>query len=528
MVYVISKSGKPLMPTRRHGKVRRLLKSGLAVPISNMPFTIRLKYETTEYTQDLWLGIDPGRENIGFGVSKENGECVFLAELKTNNKSVKKNMDNRRSYRHQRRHYHRLRKQRKALRDNTSFVNGENNTLRNKPCKSRNISYPRMEKSITCKVISGAEAQFSNRKKRCELTPSARQLVQMHLLSIQKIMKFLPVTHIIIERNCFDFQKLENQDIKSWQYSKGILYGYKDYKQYVYELQNGRCLLCGCLHIDNYHHVRPLSEGGSDTPSNIAGLCDGCHNGVNGVHKNRDTVSRLLELKEGLFQKYKVGLLNTVMPSLIDEVNDYCVRNNISFSTTDGYETFKVRERHELPKRHSVDGYVISISDRNVNIQLADSVYIQQRFKKKSAASIQKLNFRGYYILQDGKEVLVARNRHKAEGQMEDSLEEYMLDYSSSHSKEECMEHLKSLIVKPAKRTYLAHKYGMVSGIHTGDIVKYEKHNKVKGNVKQDVFVATGIRILSSQVISYTKAKKSEFCRKLSSSCVPYINKVPI
>lgn len=26
MVYVISKDGKPLMPTKRHGKVRRLLK----------------------------------------------------------------------------------------------------------------------------------------------------------------------------------------------------------------------------------------------------------------------------------------------------------------------------------------------------------------------------------------------------------------------------------------------------------------------------------------------------------------------
>ena len=52
---------------------------------------------------------------------------------------------------------------------------------------------------------------------------------------------------------------------------------------------------------------------------------------------------------------------------------------------------------------------------------------------------------------------------------------------------------LKSMIVKPAKRTYLAHKYGLVSDIHTGDTVK--------GNVKQNVFVATGIRILSSQVI---------------------------
>jgi hypothetical protein len=30
MVYVISKAGKPLMSTERYGKVRRLLKQGLA------------------------------------------------------------------------------------------------------------------------------------------------------------------------------------------------------------------------------------------------------------------------------------------------------------------------------------------------------------------------------------------------------------------------------------------------------------------------------------------------------------------
>ncbi|MBK5262436.1 MAG: RRXRR domain-containing protein, partial [Peptostreptococcaceae bacterium] len=30
MVYVLNKDNKPLMPTNRHSKVRRLLKSGLA------------------------------------------------------------------------------------------------------------------------------------------------------------------------------------------------------------------------------------------------------------------------------------------------------------------------------------------------------------------------------------------------------------------------------------------------------------------------------------------------------------------
>ncbi|HOQ40330.1 MAG TPA: RRXRR domain-containing protein, partial [Fervidobacterium sp.] len=60
MVYVLSVEGKPLMPTKRHGKVRRLLKQQLAKLVKTKPFTIQLLYETTNYTQNITLGIDSG------------------------------------------------------------------------------------------------------------------------------------------------------------------------------------------------------------------------------------------------------------------------------------------------------------------------------------------------------------------------------------------------------------------------------------------------------------------------------------
>jgi len=44
MVYVLSINGKPLMPTNRHGKVRRLLKQGLAKVVKVKPFTVQLLY----------------------------------------------------------------------------------------------------------------------------------------------------------------------------------------------------------------------------------------------------------------------------------------------------------------------------------------------------------------------------------------------------------------------------------------------------------------------------------------------------
>jgi len=520
MVYVVSKHNKPLMPTKRHRMVRHLLEEGKAVPICNNPFTIKLKYETPDIVQPLYLGIDVGRENIGIGVSKEDGECIFLSELQTNNKSIKKNMDDRRMFRHARRRNQRLRKQRKALRDNTAFVTGKEDSLRTtRKCLSREYSYPGMEESITCKVIKGAESQFNNRKKRCELTPSARQLIQMHFHAVEPVLKILPVGHIIMERNVFDFQKLENQDIKAWEYSKGPLYGYKDYKDYINSLQNGKCLLCDGK-INHYHHIKPRYEGGSDSPVNIVGLCKICHKLV---HTNQDKKAELLSKKEGLAKKYRISLLNSVMPRLIEEFTDFCDKREVLFSLTDGYETFKTRAEHNLPKEHYADGYAISLCGRKVNsVKLYGYCYKQRRFKKKSAANIQKLNRREYYY--NGS--LVAVSRNKACEQKENSLNEYMENYASTHTSEECLQHLQQLRVKPAKRTYLSHKFGKWSSIHTGDLVLYEKHNKC-GTIRRCVFIATGLDVSNGKIRHETKNKDIKYCHKKASTCTPYITKVP-
>jgi hypothetical protein len=43
MAYALSRNGKPLMPAKRHGRVRRLLKSGEAEVLKLEPFTIQLQ-----------------------------------------------------------------------------------------------------------------------------------------------------------------------------------------------------------------------------------------------------------------------------------------------------------------------------------------------------------------------------------------------------------------------------------------------------------------------------------------------------
>ncbi len=55
MVYVISKNGQPLMPTERHGKIRRLLKAKKAIVIRRCPFTVKLLYDTGTNTQPVMI-----------------------------------------------------------------------------------------------------------------------------------------------------------------------------------------------------------------------------------------------------------------------------------------------------------------------------------------------------------------------------------------------------------------------------------------------------------------------------------------
>lgn len=55
MVYVLSKTGQPIMPTENHAKVRLLLKSGKAKVVKRTPFTIQLIGTNKTFVQDITL-----------------------------------------------------------------------------------------------------------------------------------------------------------------------------------------------------------------------------------------------------------------------------------------------------------------------------------------------------------------------------------------------------------------------------------------------------------------------------------------
>lgn len=526
IVYVISKKRKPLMPTTRCGHVRKLLDEGKAVVINSNPFTIRLKYDTPEIVQSLYYGNNTGRESIGVGVSDEAGNCVYLSELTTNNRFVKKNMDSRAAARKDRRKHDRQSKQRKARSDNTEIRNGDNDKVRTKHnCKSVKISYPGADNPVTHKVICGKEGKFNNRTRpKGWITPSARQLIQMHMNMLKLTMKFLPISHVSLGRVAFDFQKLENENIHDWNHGK--LYGYATYKDYIKDEQHGVCLICGKKHIEYYHHIIKRTNGGTNKVSNIVGLCYDCHYGPQGVHNCKETEDRLLEIKKESNKSYKISLLNSVMPVLISEMQEFCVNNGMTSSITDGRETSATRCHLGLDKTHALDGYCISLAKRkNVKLQyVPDRIYQQRRFKKKSKNNIHKLNRREYWL--DGK--MVAIHRHKATDQKDDSLEEFLSKYRETHTEKEVQQMMHQIDIRPAKRTYTYHKEGLVCRFHVGDLIRYEKTNKTTSNTKLDTFVCTGVcfgKDDDEQILrDGTKKKRIKFCSVLRAGCIPHVD----
>jgi len=405
VVYVLNKHGKALMPTKRCGHVRYLLNHGQAVVANQKPFTIKLKYDTTEITQPLVLGIDPGRTNIGVSVVTETGECVFSANAVTNNKDVPKRMAERKTHRMASRRGERLRRQRRARSNGTCFDEKER-------------ILPGCEEPITCKSIINSEARFNNRKRpEGWLTPTAKHLLESHINLISKIEKFLPVTSVVVELNKFTFMEMDNPNVKRWQYQRGPLYGKGSVEDAVFSLQNGHCLFCE-NGIDHYHHLVPRSKGGSNTLPNIGGLCEKHHDLV---HKNEEWESKLADIKEGINKKYgALSVLNQIIPSLVSELANRFLGNCF---VTDGGSTKEFRDNNGISKDHNLDAYCVACSVLgNVSAKAPGIHFFVRRFRRHDRAVVSRLEERKYYL--DGK--LVARNRHKRTEQKTDSLEEYL------------------------------------------------------------------------------------------------------
>ena len=416
MVYVLNKDGKPLMATTRGGRVRYLLKEKKARVVCTTPFTIQLNYDTPDITQDLILGIDPGRTNIGVAVVKEDGQCVFSAHLETRNKEVPLLMKKRADFRKQHRNLDRRRKrQRRAKAAGTTIAEGSVGRL-----------LPGYEKPIVCHHIRNKEARFNNRSRPAGwLTPTANHLLQTHISLIAKIAKVLPITKVVVELNRFAFMAMDNPNIRRWEYQKGPLYGLGSVEDAVYSQQDGHCLFCK-KPIDHYHHVVPRHKGGSETLANRCGLCAKHHDLV---HKDKAWTDKLVTRKEGMNKKYHaLSVLNQIIPHLMEYLGS---KTLYDVYATDGKSTKGFRIAKNVPKEHYTDAYCIacSILDTAIEVSAPTSPFKLKQFRRHDRQSCIRQMVDRKYLL-DGK--VVAANRHKAIEQKSDSLEEFREAYGDA------------------------------------------------------------------------------------------------
>ena len=405
-VYVVSKNGQPLMPTKRFGKVKKLLKAGLAEVICRKPFTIKLLYDTTSYTQPLIMGIDPGGKDIVLVVRKENGEVVFAAHVEARSKEVSENMDERRMHRQSRRRHSRLVRKRRAKKAQTYF--GE------KRYKIVNTA-----ENLVCKGIKPSPIRFHNRRRNEGwFTPTASHLLETHKRFVAQAAKILPIQHACLEYSKFDIHKLDNPSVQGVQYQNGRKKGYANSQEYVLCRDKHTCQLCGStqgkLHA---HHVVWSSQGGGDNPENLLTLCAKCHEKV---HSNEKIDAQVKALFAGMCKKYvHTTILNSIMPLFYAWLMQMFPR----VSATYGYETKEKRQNLGFAKSHYMDAYLVSFSneDKISTIEFSKIiVYEYKQFRRHHRQIIHATRERNY---KDGTKI-VAKNRNKRTGQESDSLTE--------------------------------------------------------------------------------------------------------
>ena len=235
MVYVLSASGTPLMPTQRYGHVRRMLRDGKAEVVKRTPFTIQLTYESSAYTQPVSLGIDTGSKHIGISATAK-GKELYAGQVELRD-DISGNLAARRQYRRSRR--------------------------------SRKTRY--------------RKPRFDNRvksKHKGWLAPSVEAKIGTHMRAVSDVCRILPVNDITVEVAAFDTQKMRDPEISGIKYQQGTLMGY-EVREYLAEKFGHKCCYCGKPQGNGVRfeveHLTPKIRGGSSCITNLGWSCHDCN-----------------------------------------------------------------------------------------------------------------------------------------------------------------------------------------------------------------------------------------------------------
>ena len=359
MVYVLDIDGKPLMPTERHGKVRRLLKERKAKVVNKTPFTIQLLYNSTRYTQPVTLGVDAGSKHIGLSASTETKELLaWDVQCRTD---IPELISTRREARRAR---------------------------RNRKTRYR---APRFKNRARSKQNQDQSDQKDDQSEhRGWLAPSVEHKIDTHLNRIAAVQAILPVTKIVVETASFDTQKLKNPEISGIEYQQGEQMGFWNVREYVLFRDNHECQHCHGKSKDpilNVHHIESRKTGGN-SPSNLITLCETCHKEYHAKIKAGKIKGpkdfKLPERAESYRDAAFMGIMRNTLLERLKKANP-----NIEVVNTYGYLTKNKRIRLGLAKEHYNDAYCIT---GNLNARPLDKCLYLKKIRRHNR-QIHKFNF---------------------------------------------------------------------------------------------------------------------------------------
>lgn len=323
MVYVQDIDGKPMMPTTRHGKVRRLLKANKATVVNLCPFTIQLTYKSTDHKQPVTLGIDAGAKHIGFSATTEKEE-LFACET--------------------------------ILR--TDIVDLLSTRSQNRRTRRSRLRY--------------RKPKFNNRvfsKKKGWVAPSVKQRIDSHLNEVNEIHKILPITKIVIEAAQFDTHKMKNPNISGIDYQNGEQLGFWNVREYVLFRDGHKCSYCKGKSKDlilNIHHIESRKTGG-DSPSNLITLCETCHK-----EYHKGNIDLKVRRGKSLCGAAIMGIMKW---RLYDELKSRYSNVSMTF----GYITKYNRIKYGIEESHTSDAFVIS---KNFNAKRIEYQYLKRLVRR--------------------------------------------------------------------------------------------------------------------------------------------------
>ena len=319
-VFVLDKSGRPLMPTTP-ARARILLQAKKAVVFRLHPYTIRLKSRVGGEVQPLTLALDPGSKATGIAIARVSGafrHALWLGELLHRGAAIRKGLEQRSNYRRRRR--------------------------------SANLRY--------------RAPRFDNRTRPTGwLAPSLQHRVDTTTSMVRRLCALAPIADVAMELVRFDMQAMQNPEISGVEYQQGTLAGY-EVREYLLEKFHRTCAYCDAQNVPlQVEHIDPKANGGSNRVSNLTLGCEPC-NQEKGARPIQEFLAKDPERLKRVLANAKAPLqdaaaVNATRWTLLNALKSM----GLPVTTGSGGRTKWNRTRFEMPKDHALDALCVGNVD---------------------------------------------------------------------------------------------------------------------------------------------------------------------